>query len=117
MAFANIKWGIEKVRYDLNELLSSDNFLLEFKESKIWTKLELKLDPHNEKILKSLKQKYINNLIKNIDARFKKCKEVFNAFRIFDPKLLPSGDSTDFKCYGMDEVKIIGHHFFWEGHW
>ena len=56
MGHANIKGGIEKAKYDLNELLSSGNFLLELKESKILTELELKLDPHNEKILKSLKQ-------------------------------------------------------------
>ena len=49
-------------------------------------------------------KKFLSHLSRSIST-------VFNAFRIFDPKLLPSRDSTDFKCYGMDEVKTIGHHF------
>ena len=112
MAFANIKGVIEKAKFDLNELLSSDSFLRDMEESQIFSKLDLELAPHTEEVLKSLKKKYILSLIQNIQARFDKCQEVFTAFRIFNPKLLPSRTSDDFKHYGENEVDMIGHHFF-----
>ena len=84
MAFANIKGGIEKAKFDLNELLSSDSFIRGMEESQILSKLDLELAPHTA-ALKSLKGKYILSLINNIEARFDKCQEIFNAFRIFDP--------------------------------
>ena len=110
MAFANIKGGIEKAKYDLTERLTSDSFLRDMEESQILSKLKLNLAPHTA-ALKSLKEKYILSLINNIEARFDTCQEVFNAFRIFDPKLLPSRVSKEFKEYGDEEINVIGQHF------
>ena len=39
MAFANIKGGIERQKFDLDELLTTDSFLRDMEESKIFPKL------------------------------------------------------------------------------
>ena len=89
IAYASMKGSIEQARFDLDELLKYKSFLKDMKESGILKTLNLQLDTYTEGILKSLQEKYIHSLLENIDSRFKKCQDVFDAFKIFNPKLLP----------------------------
>lgn len=72
---------------------------------------ELSMSPKVMEEVKSLFQKYITALKKNIDRRFSDCSEIVAAFCIFDPVTVPE-NKAQFKEYGNVEIQQIATHFF-----
>ena len=49
----------------------------------------IKLMQSDEQRLVNLKVKYVTSLIQNIDKGFSKCQDIFSAFKVFHPGLIP----------------------------
>ena len=53
---------------------------------------------------------FVSDLKSNISSRFAS-QDVVSCFSIFDPKKVPSPDSSDLSSYGEDAVKILLDHY------
>lgn len=63
--------------------------------------------------LKSVQEKYIDCLVKNIQERFPD-NDILEALAIFNPLSIPACENEGFENYGTDYVKKLGTHFFSE---
>lgn len=118
LCYAHINGSINYAKHELNQLLSEDKkdkFLDELQtelSSGCLSETTLQLSEGVKSAILTLKTKYIKSLITNIDSRFAKCQNVFEAFKIFDPEAIPGKESKEFAVYGSKQIDLLGRHFF-----
>ena len=116
--YGQISSSIDYAKHQLKELLTDKNktsFVTETTETLETGNLNsagLVMSENTSNVLTNLKERYINSLIQNIDQRFSTCQDIYEAFKIFDPQLVPGKESDEFSSYGKSEIELLGGHFF-----
>ena len=95
LSYAHIKGSINYAKDQLNQLLEEAKKVAFLKD--LVSDLEegplslttINLTQEDEKRLIALKVRYVRSLVQNIDKRFSKCKDIFSAFKVFHPGLIP----------------------------
>ena len=95
LSYAHIKGSIGYAKAQLNQLLEDakktefiKNLTADLRNSPL-SATNIELTQSDERQLANLKVKYVTSLIQNIDKRFSKCQDIFSAFKVFSPGLLP----------------------------
>ena len=95
LSYAHIKGSINYAKYQLNQLIEepkkaefTKNLIADLRDGSL-SATTIKLMQYDEQRLVNLKVKYVTSLIQNIDKRFSKCQEIFSAFKLFHPGLIP----------------------------
>ena len=71
----------------------------------------IKMTPRVADELTNMQRKYIDALVKNIDARFSSDSEVVSSFSVFNPVSIPPSDDPGFLEYGNLQIHILANHF------
>ena len=95
LSYAHIKGSINYAKDQLNQLLEGAKKVAFLKD--LVSDLEegplslttINLTQEDEKRLIALKVRYVGSLVQNIDKRFSKCQDIFSAFKVFHPGLIP----------------------------
>jgi len=95
LSYAHIKGSIGYAKDQLNQLIEDPkkaefikNLTDDLKDGPL-SATTIKLTQSDERRLANLKVKYVSSLIQNIDKRFSKCQDIFSAFKVFHPGLIP----------------------------
>lgn len=118
LSYAHIKGSIGYAKAQLNQLLEEakktefiKNLTADLRNGPL-SATNIELTQSDERRLANLKVKYVTSLIQNIDKRFSKCQDIFSAFKVFHPGLIPRKEHPDFKSYGEADVMLLAKHFF-----
>ena len=71
-----------------NKVKFTQNLIADLKDGPL-SATTIKLTQSEEWRLVNLKVKYVTSLVQNIDKRFSKCQDIFSAFKVFHPGLIP----------------------------
>lgn len=81
------------------------------KEGQRLSELGIKATEHQIQLIENHMNSYIDELIKNIDRRFRDCLPVLSAVSVFDPLKVLGKDSPGFKRYGKSQIHVLCDHF------
>lgn len=82
----------------------------DLKEVQRLSELGIKATEHQIQLIENHMNSYIDELIKNIDRRFRDCLPVLSAVSVFDPLKVPGKDSPGFKRYGKSQIHVLCDH-------
>ena len=95
LSYTHIKGSINYAKDQLNQLIEepkkvefTKNLIADLRDGSL-SAMTIKLMQSDEQRLVNLKVKYVTNLIQNIDKHFSKCQDIFSAFKVFHPGLIP----------------------------
>lgn len=83
----------------------------DLKEGQRLSELGITATEHQIQLIENHMNSYIDELIKNIDRRFRDCLPVLSAVSVFDPLKVPGKDSPGFKSYGKSQIHVLCDHF------
>lgn len=83
----------------------------DLKEGQRLSELGIKATEHQIQLIENHMNSDIDELIKNIDRRFRDCLPVLSAVSVFDPLKVPGKDSPGFKRYGKSQIHVLCDHF------
>lgn len=95
LSYAHIKGCTTYAKDQLNQLMKGpkkvelmQNLIADLKDGSL-SATTIELTQSDEWPLVNLKVKYVTSLVQNIDKRFSKCQDIFSAFKVFHPGLIP----------------------------
>ena len=74
--------------------------------------LKIVLSASDRRGLETLLGRYTESLQRNIQRRFEDCLGILKSFSVFNPLMLPSPESDEFKDYGERSIITLADHFY-----
>ena len=114
--FARIGPAVQFTQFSLQKIKTSMSPIKEF-EAELnaggkFESLKIVLSESDRRGLETLSGECIESLKSNIQRRFRDCLEILKSFSIFNPLMLPSPESDEFKDYGERSTTTLADLFY-----
>ena len=114
--FARIEPAVQFMQFSLQQIKTSMSLIKEFEaelnEGGKFESLIIVLSASDRRGLETLLGRYIESPKCNIQRRFEDYLGILKSFSIFNPLMLPSPESDEFKDYGERSIITLAHHFY-----
>ena len=114
--FARIEPAVQFTQFSLQKIKISMSPIKEFEAelnaSGKFESLKIVLSASDRRGLETLSGKYIESLKSNIQRRFEDCLGILKSFSIFNPLMLPSPESDEFKDYRERSTITLANLFY-----